>query len=91
MQVNEYRLKALAVEQSEILLLPVDHQKTQADAHGTNHTALPGGEHVDTAQGEATLRHHRSPLSTLRPTIAPAALMGLNHRRNNPSHKSQFP
>ena len=57
MQVNDYQLKALAVEQREILLLSLDHRKAQADAHGTNHTALPVGEHVDTAQGEATLRN----------------------------------
>ena len=30
-KVNAYRLKALAVELSEIKLLPLDHQKAQAD------------------------------------------------------------
>ena len=62
-KVNAHRLKALAVELSEIKLLPLDHQKAQADERGINHTALPAGETVDAAQGEETLRQHHLQLS----------------------------
>ena len=62
-RVNAHRLKALAVELSEIKLLPLDHQKAQADERGINHTALPAGETIDAAQGEKTLRQRHLQLS----------------------------
>ena len=62
-KVNAHRLKALAVELSEIKLLPLDHQKAQADERGINHTALTAGETVDAAHGEETLRQRHLQLS----------------------------
>ena len=55
-QVSAHRLKALAVAQGEVLLLPIDHQQTDADQHRINNTPLPGGEHINAAQREAALR-----------------------------------
>ena len=54
LQISTHGLESQAVAQGQILLLSVDSKQAERNHDGVNHRALPGGEHIDIAEGEAT-------------------------------------